>query len=109
MRLEKILVPHWIRGEERAELVKFPGQIAAMPQRIILTALGGSVATPPNGLTAAVVAVDSFEELEALGRAGVEGKIVMFNRPFDQQMAAQGFGREAYRQIVPYRTGGPSA
>jgi SufS family cysteine desulfurase len=109
VRLEKILVPHWIRGGEKAELVKFPGQMSGTPQRIILTALGGSVATPPNGLTAEVVSVDSFEELEALGRASVEGKIVLFNRAFDQQMAAQGFGREAYRQIVPHRTGGSSA
>ena len=109
VRLEKILAPHWIRGQEYAELVKFPGQMSGMAQRIILTALGGSVATPPNGLTAEAVAVDSFEELEALGRASVEGKIVLFNRKFDQQMAAEGFGREAYRQIVPFRIVGPGA
>jgi carboxypeptidase Q len=109
VRLEKVLVPHWIRGEEKAELVKFPGQMSGMAQRIVLTTLGGSVATPATGLTAEVVTVDSFEELEALGRANVEGKIVLFNRRFDKQMAAQGFGLEAYRQIVPYRTRGPSA
>jgi len=109
VRLEKILVPYWIRGEEKAELVKFPGQVSGMAQRIILTTLGGSVGTPPDGLTAEVVTVHDFDELQALGRASVEGKIVLFNRPFDQQMAAQGFGREAYRQIVPHRTGGPSA
>lgn len=109
VRLEKVLVPHWIRGVENGELVKFPGQMSGMAQRILLTTLGGSVATSPNGLTAEIVTVDSFEELEALGRAKVEGKIVLFNRRFDEQMAAQGFGREAYRQIVPYRTGGPSA
>ena len=109
VRLEKVLVPHWIRGEEKAELVKFPGQVSGMAQRIILTTLGGSVATPPTGLAAEVVTVDSFEELEALGRANVEGKIVLFNRRFDERMAAQGFGLEAYRQIVSYRTRGPSA
>ncbi len=109
VRLEKVLVPHWIRGEEKAELVKFPGQMSGMAQRIVLTTLGGSIATPPTGLTAEVVTVNSFEELEALGRANVEGKIVLFNRRFDEQMAAQGFGVEAYRQMVPYRTRGPSA
>jgi carboxypeptidase Q len=109
VRLEKVLVPHWIRGEEKAELVKFPGQMSGMAQKIILTTLGGSTPTPPTGLTAEVVTVDSFEELDALGRANVEGKIVLFNRRFDEQMAAQGFGLEAYRQIVPYRTRGPSA
>ena len=109
VRLEKVLVPHWVRGEEKAELVKFPGQRSGVTQRIVLTTLGGSIATPPNGLTAEVVIVDSFDELEALGRASVEGKIVLFNRRFDQQMAAQGFGVEAYRQIAPYRIGGPTA
>jgi carboxypeptidase Q len=109
VRLERVLVPHWIRGEEKAEVVRFPGQMSGAAQRIILTTLGGSIATPPNGLTAEVVTVDSFEELEALGRANVEGKIVLFNRRFDRQMAAQGFGLEAYREIVPYRTRGPSA
>ena len=109
VRLEKMLVPQWVRGEEKAELVKFPGQVSGITQKIVVTTLGGGVATPPNGLTAEVVIVGSFEELEALGRTSIEGKIVLFNRPFDQQMAAQGFGREAYQQIVPYRTGGPSA
>ena len=109
VRLEKVLAPHWIRGEGKGELVEFPGQISGTAQKLILTALGGSVATPSSGLTAEIVTVDSFEELEALGRANIKGKIVLFNRRFDEQMAAQGFGREAYRQIVPYRTGGPSA
>jgi hypothetical protein len=109
VRLEKVLAPHWVRGEEKAELVKFPGQSSGTAQRIVLTTLGGSIATPPNGLTAEVLTVDSFDELEAMGRANVEGKIVLFNRRFDQQMAAQGFGVEAYRQIVPYRTRGASA
>jgi len=109
VRLERVLAPHWVRGEEKAELVKFPGQVSGITQKIVLTTLGGSVATPPNGLTGEIVSVGSFEELNALGRARIEGKIVLFNCPFDQKMAAQGFGREAYRQIVPYRTGGASA
>lgn len=52
VRLEKLLVPNWIRGEETAELVDFPGQISNTTQRIVLTALGGSVATSPKGLVA---------------------------------------------------------
>src|ERR1700730_2049412 len=109
VRLEKLLVPHWVRGEETAELVKFPGQMSGITQRIVLTTLGGSIATPPNGLTAEVVIVDSFDELEALGQTNVDGKMVLFNRHFDQKMAAQGLGLEAYKEIAPYRTGGPGA
>jgi Zn-dependent M28 family amino/carboxypeptidase len=75
----------------------------------LLTALGGSVATPPTGLTAEVVVVNNFDELAAMGRARVAGKIVLFNHRFDQQMAAEGFGGHAYGQAVIYRSNGPSA
>jgi hypothetical protein len=78
-------------------------------QKIVLTALGDSVPTPPEGLTAEVVVVNSFEELEALGRDRVAGKIVLFNVRFDKQMAAEGFGGQAYGQAITYRSNGPSA
>jgi Zn-dependent M28 family amino/carboxypeptidase len=109
VKLEKLLVPHWVRGMETGELVEFPGQAPQTTQKIVLTALGGSVATPAQGLTAEVVVVNNFNELKALGRAKVEGKIVLFNEKFDRQMAAEGFGGEAYGQAVAYRGGGPSA
>src|SRR6266852_1351429 len=57
VQLEKVMVPHWVRGEERAVLVQFPGQTKTTTQKIVLTALGGSVATPAEGLTADVVLV----------------------------------------------------
>lgn len=109
VKLEKLLVPHWVRGVETGELVEFPGQAPQTTQKIVLTALGGSVATPAQGLSAEVVVVNDFNELKALGRAKVEGKIVLFNEKFDRQMAAEGFGGEAYGQAVAYRGGGPSA
>src|SRR5438045_3823881 len=52
VQLEKVMVPHWTRGDESAELVEFPGQAAGTTQKIVLTALGGSVATAPEGITA---------------------------------------------------------
>jgi carboxypeptidase Q len=109
VKLEKLAVPHWVRGEETGALVRYPGQAEGTTQKIILTALGGSVATPPEGLNAEVVVVDNFDELKALGRDKVAGKIVLFNAHFDRQMAAQGFGGEAYGQAVAYRGGGASA
>ncbi|HKS26466.1 MAG TPA: M20/M25/M40 family metallo-hydrolase [Pyrinomonadaceae bacterium] len=107
--LEKVTVPHWVRGEEQASLVQWPGQAAGTTQKIVLTALGGSVATPQQGLTAQVVVVNSFEELNALGRERVTGKIVLFNVRFDDRMAKQGYGGEAYGEAVVYRGRGPSA
>ncbi len=109
VQLEKLAVPHWVRGEETAALVQYPGQAPDVPQKVVLTALGGSTATPATGLTAEVVVVNDFDELQALPRAQVAGKIVLFNHRFDQQMAAQGFGGEAYGQSVVYRGAAPSA
>jgi carboxypeptidase Q len=109
VHLEKLFVPHWVRGAETAALVQFRGQAEGTEQKVVLTALGGSVATPPAGLTAEVVVVNDFDELQALGRAHVQGRIVLFNHRFDDQMAKQGYGGDAYGQAVVYRGGGPVA
>jgi carboxypeptidase Q len=108
VRLEKVMAPHWVRGVETGELVKFAGQAPGTTQKIVLTALGGSTATNAEGLTAEVIVVDSFDDLHALGRERVAGKIVLFNARFDKQMAAQGFALDAYGQAVVYRGAGPS-
>jgi hypothetical protein len=109
VQLEKVMVPHWVRGEEMAALTEYPGMSPNTTQKIVLTALGGSVATPDEGLTAEVVVVNNFEELQALGRGRVTGKIVLFNAKFDQQLADNGFAGQAYGQAVAYRGGGASA
>src|SRR5687768_4689309 len=49
VQLEKLSVPHWVRGEETAALVEYPGMAENTTQKIVLTALGGSVATPAEG------------------------------------------------------------
>src|SRR5439155_17694532 len=90
-------------------LTNYPGMAPNTTQKIVLTALGGSVATPADGLNADVVAVNNFDELQALGRDRVAGKIVLFNAKFDQQLADNGFAGQAYGQAVAYRGGGPSA
>ena len=109
VQLEKVMVPHWVRGEETAALVQFPGQANNTTQKIVLCALGASVATPANGITAEVIAVRNFDELKSLPREKVAGRIVLFNYPFDKQMAAEGRGNEAYGEAVVYRSDGPSA
>jgi carboxypeptidase Q len=109
VRLQKLTVPHWVRGAETGELVEFPGMAAGSKQKVVLTALGGSPATPDAGLTADVVVVKDYAELEALGRDRVAGKIVLFNNRFDRELAEAGFGSTAYGQAVGYRSGGPNA
>src|SRR5205809_895672 len=109
VQLEKVMVPHWVRGEETAALVQFPGMATNTTQKIVLCALGGSVPTPAAGLTAEVVAVRNFGDLNSLPREKVAGKIVLFDYRFDKEMAAEGHGGEAYSEAVAYRGAGPSA
>ena len=93
--LDPVRVPIWQRGKESAEIV------TPAPRRLAVLGLGGTVATPPGGLTAEVVAVSSFEELAKLG-ASVRGKIVLFNHSFPaSDNAAAGYGKS-----IPYRTEG---
>jgi len=87
----RVKVPHWVRGNESAALL---GPVA---RPLTILGLGGSVATPKKGITAEVVPVSSFEDLEKRGRAGIEGKIVLFNTPY-----------EGYNRTVVYRTAGAS-
>jgi len=101
VRQEKIMVPRWVRGAERARLVSHNDQ------RIILTALGGSVATPAEGITADVVEVGSFDQLKTLGRAKVAGKIVFYNNPMDMELVRSGRAFEAYSKAVEFRSKGP--
>jgi carboxypeptidase Q len=109
VQLEKVMVPHWVRGEETSALVQWPGQAENTTQKIMLCALGGSIATPNDGITADVVAVKNFDELKALPRDQIAGKIVLFDYHFDKRIAAEGRGGEAYGEAVVYRSDGPSA
>jgi len=107
--LEKAMVPHWVRGQETAEVVAWPSQTPGTTQKVVLTALGGSVATPAEGITAEVVVVDNWQQLHALPQDAVKGKILLFNHKFDKELAAQGRGGSAYGGGVVYRGAGPMA
>ncbi|MGC1371686.1 MAG: M20/M25/M40 family metallo-hydrolase [Candidatus Sulfotelmatobacter sp.] len=109
VRLQPVTVPHWVRGDETAALVEYPGMVPDTSQKIVLTALGGSTSTPAAGLTADVITVNNFDELKALGRDQVAGKIVLFNEPFDKEKAAGGYAFAAYGEAVRYRAAGPKA
>ena len=109
VRLEPATVTHWVRGEEKAELVEFPGQVPQVTQRIVLTAISGSSASPAEGLTADVVVVHSFDELTSLGRDKVAGRIVLFNVIYDERKAVAGHAFEAYGEAVVYRGRGAKA
>jgi carboxypeptidase Q len=109
VHLEEAKVPHWVRGVETARLVEYAGQAPGTTQKIVLTALGGSTSTGADGITAEVVVVNNFDELQALGREKVAGKIVLFDELFDKQKATAGMAMMAYGEAVRYRATGPKA
>ena len=109
VQLEKTTVPHWVRGNETGALIAWPGQMPGTTQKIVLTALAPSVATPPEGLEAEVVVANSFDELKELPSGAAKGKILLLNEGFDKALAAQGNGGAAYGQAVLYRIGAPAA
>ncbi|HEY0728669.1 MAG TPA: M28 family peptidase, partial [Pyrinomonadaceae bacterium] len=90
VRAEKVMVPHWVRGQESLEM------LAPLPTKLSLLGLGNSVATPAAGITADAVVVRNFAELDALGEK-VRGKIVVYNAPFTN-----------YGATVQYRLNGAS-
>src|SRR5690606_18058458 len=81
--LQPVMVPKWIRGaKEYAYVETADGETTVMN----ICALGGSVATNPLGLKAKLVEVQNFEELKALGKSAIEGKIVFYNRPMQPDL-----------------------
>ncbi|MDX5444412.1 MAG: M20/M25/M40 family metallo-hydrolase [Hymenobacteraceae bacterium] len=79
--LQEVMVPHWVRGEK--EYAKIYNSRLVGSQEVNVCALGGSVGTGANGLSAEVVEVKNFDELQQLGKKKVKGKVVFFNRPMD--------------------------
>jgi carboxypeptidase Q len=97
-RTEKVMVPHWVRGTEEAALVT----PVARPLHIL--GLGGTIATPKGGLTAPVVVITDFEELEGKA-AAIRGAIVLFDVAMPAYSPEKGSG---YGNVVQYRGRGAS-
>nr|WP_036774966.1 M20/M25/M40 family metallo-hydrolase [Pontibacter actiniarum] len=102
--LQPVMVPHWVRGDKEIGRITNSKLIGTADAPIC--ALGGSVGTGEAGLSAEVVEVKNFEELEKLGKKNVKGKIVFFNRPFDNTLVET---MGAYGGAVDQRGGGPVA
>ncbi len=98
VRREKVMVPHWDRGAESAEIV------SPVRRPIAILGLGGSEGTPKRGIEGDVLVVRSFDELEKAGEQ-VKGKIVLYDvpmRPYDEEKGS------GYGEAVPFRSSGPS-
>jgi hypothetical protein len=100
--LQEVMVPHWVRGaKETAFIIDGKTRIP-----VPIAALGMTVATPKEGITANVIEVQSLKELATLGEAVIKGKIVFFNRAFDPRFIETG---QAYGTAGDQRFMGPAA
>ncbi len=101
--LQEMTVPNWKRGEP--EVARILSERFG-PEELTVAALGRSVGTGPSGLAAPVVVVQALDELEQLGREGLEGRIVFFNRAVDQ---AHYNTFQGYSGAVDQRFAGPAS
>ncbi len=98
---QDVKVPHWERGAKETVTLHHGG--GTLPLNAL--ALGGSVPSPEGGITAEVVEVKSLDEVVALGREKIAGKIVFYNRPLDPAIIRPGL---AYTGGGDQRSRGPS-
>ncbi len=80
--LQPVMVPKWVRGEKEIGFVESNNK----RYELNICALGGSVATPKEGLNAEVIEVQGIEDLKAMGEDAVKGKIVFFNRAMEETL-----------------------
>lgn len=97
VRIEPYDMPVWERGVETAEVV------APFPQKLMLTALGGSGATAATGLTGEVIAFPSLAAFKAAPDADVKGKIVYVTHAMRRAQDGSSYG-----YFGPVRFAGPN-
>ena len=98
--LQETKIPHWVRGgNDQATLVSDKKK-----QPLAVIALGNSVGTKTGGITAPVILIHDFDELEKR-KDEIKGRIVFYNHPFNPDFV---FVFNAYRDAVPYRVEGAS-
>ena len=112
---QSVIVPHWVRGEKEKASVSYVDEVELENSKqyldketitkikrknLNICALGGSISTSEGGLASKVVEVKSFAELDSLGKAGVGGKIVFYNKPMNP-IAINTF--ESYGPAVQFR------
>ena len=86
VRIEPFDMPVWTRGAESAQI------LAPFPQKLVITALGNSASTGPQGVTGEVVGFNSEAEFEAAPDEAVRGKIVFVSHAMPRTMDGSGYG-----------------
>ena len=84
---EPVQVPIWERGEAKAKI------ISPVEQPLVITALGGSIATPVTGIRARIARFDSLEALQQANPDDVKGKIAFIDQKTDRHITGEGYGK----------------
>lgn len=100
--LQPCMVPHWVRGEKEKGNIKLTD---GSNYKLHLCALGNSEGTGKKGLTAPVIEINNFSQLDKLGTEGIKGKIVFYNYPMNPTYVRSFM---AYGESGAYRTRGPA-
>ncbi|MDM7859732.1 M20/M25/M40 family metallo-hydrolase [Alteromonas sp. ASW11-36] len=83
---QPVRVRNWSRGLADAKVT------APYEHDLVITALGGSIATPEDGLQAEIIMADSLEHLTTMSPDDVRGKIVFINHRMERDRAGRGYG-----------------
>ncbi len=106
--LQECMVPHWVRGGKDEAVANYDDQssrkIKPVKKTLDIAALGNSMGTGKIGLSAEVILVNSFEDLEKK-KDEVKGKIVFYNYKFNDTYINTFL---SYRDASQYRGQGPS-
>ncbi len=86
VRIEPFTIPYWHRLVENAAIT------SPAPQKLYVTALGGSGPTPVGGLEAQVIGFPDVASLRAAPEAVVKGKIVFINERTVRTQDGSGYG-----------------
>lgn len=91
--LQDVQIPYWDRGDK--EVLKIEGS----GEELAILALGGSVATPNEGMVAEVLELELLSDLRKHGE-DVRGKIVFINKPWDESIVETGvaYGLNSYQR-----------
>ena len=92
VRAESVEVPHWERGELKAEILE------PFPQNLRAVSLGGSIGTPSEGISAPLVTVENLEDLAALKPSEVRGRIVYINGKMERARDGSGYGEAVQKR-----------
>lgn len=101
--MQECMVPHWVRGEK--EIGRVITSNSKGIKEVAICALGGSIATTPEGITAKIIECDGVDGLEKLGKEKIQGRIVFFNQPMDPTFIET---FDAYGKAVEQRWAGAS-